>query len=73
MTKNRVWICQDHDLHWPIGGGSVVIAENVVEARKLLDKKLISHGLKPYEEKSYTFRSYSMNRKQAHIISDGDY
>ncbi len=73
MEENKVYICNDHDLHWPVGGGSVVVAPNVVEARKLLDVELVKWGLKPYKDEKYHLVHVSMSVPSAYIISDGDY
>ncbi len=72
-TTMNVYRCKDHDLHYPVGGGSIVIAPNVVKARQLLDAVLIKRGLKPYREKRYTLVRIDISVASAHVIADGNY
>ena len=69
----KIYTCDDHDYHYPVGVASVVIAPNVDEARKALDKQLFEHSLRGYEEKSYTLNEMSIDRTQALVICDGNY
>lgn len=43
----KLFTCDDHDTHWPVGGASVVIAENAEIARELLRGALAAQGLNP--------------------------
>lgn len=67
----RVFICTDHDLHWPVGGGSVIIADSEVQARGLLDAELTSRGLNA--SLPYTLTEVGQDGPVAVVISDGQY
>lgn len=41
----NVYVCTDHDGHWPVGVCSVVVADNEDDARALLTAELPHHGL----------------------------
>jgi hypothetical protein len=69
----KVFTCQDHDYHYPVGVASVVIAPNVEEARKALDKQLLKRGLRGYEGKSYTLNEMNTKRTDALVMCCGDY
>ena len=69
----KLFICTDHDLHWPVGCGSVVWAESYEEARDLLDAALENHGLRPYEWCPYTLEEMSMDKPRAYVVCDGNY
>ena len=45
FSKLRVWTCIDHDLVYPTGGASVVVAETEDEAAGLLVEALAAKGL----------------------------
>ena len=65
----NVYVCTDHDTHYPVGGASVVVARSEKEARELLDKALRAKGLRVTD---YTFVQLS-KAAQAIILNDGDY
>jgi hypothetical protein len=67
----NVYICQDHQGHWPVGVGSVVVATDEDEARKLLVKRLAVHGIKQTEP----FRLWPINLAEpgAFVLCDGNY
>jgi len=69
----KLYVCTDHDRHWPTGVASVIIAKNENEAKELLNKALVRHGLKPYDEKPYVLHKVSQNKPKAIILYDGDY
>lgn len=69
----HVFVCTDHDLHWPVGCASVVIAGGEDEARVLLDAALIDCGLKPSEQKPYTLRQLGTDEPIAVVLLDGEY
>ncbi len=68
-----VFVCTDHDLHYPVGCASVVIADGEDEARALLDAELVKRGLKPSAREPYTLKQLPNNRPLAVILNDGDY
>ena len=68
-----VFVCTDHDQHWPVGGASIVVADTESEARKLLDAELVSDGLKPHAQEPYTLVAVDLARHHATILCDGNY
>jgi len=71
--SNKVYRCKDHDVHCPVGGGSVVVAPTAMKARELLDAELVKRGLKPYKKHKYHLVRIDISIPSAHVISDGDY
>lgn len=69
----RVFVCTDHDLHYPVGCASVVIAAGEREARALLDAELVKHGLRPFALEPYTLEELPDDQARAFILQDGDY
>lgn len=69
----RVFVCTDHDYHYPVGSASVVTAEDEAAARKLLDAKLIERGLRPSWSKAYTLKELSLDEPSAEVLCDGNY
>lgn len=68
--EKKVYVCTDHDSHWPVGVASVVIADSEEEARKLLDEQLLEHGLLSYENSKYSLKEITSG---AHVLCDGNY
>lgn len=69
----KVYVCTDHDFHWPVGVASVVIAPDIQTARRLLDNQLALDGLAIFDESPYTLQDVSLDMPQAIILCDGDY
>lgn len=69
----RLWICTDHDHHYPVGCASVVVAETEEAARQLLDRALLAAGLKPSPIYPYTLQEVPLGEPQAVILCDGNY
>ena len=69
----RVYVCTDHDYHWPVGVASVIVANNITEAMEMLDAKLIEAGLEPFELKPYTIRRLPEDMPYCEILQDGQY
>lgn len=69
----KFFICTDHDLHYPVGCASVVIAETEEKAVWLLDRELKLTGLKPSSEVPYTLKEIQPHIARAYILNDGDY
>lgn len=69
----RLFTCTDHDLHYPVGCASIVIADNEAHAIELLDAALIGKGLKPFSQEPYTLIEIDLSKPQAVILRDGDY
>ena len=69
----KVYVVTDHDLHYPLGCASIVVADNQVHAIILLDEELISRGLKPHVHHGYTLEEVDTHLARAVILSDGNY
>ena len=74
----KVFTCDDFKGHYPVGTAAVVVAENIVEARKLLDAELARLGLA--QDHGHPSRPYSFSLTQLHtskptviILCDGNY
>lgn len=67
-----VFICDDHDGHWPVGVASVVVANDEAEARGLLIAELKTHGLNG-NDPPFTLRKINTLAPRAFVIRDGDY
>ena len=71
MSRNRIFVCTDHDGHWPVPVASVVIATDVEMAADLLDVQLEAHGLQTRKRSPYTLKE--LTGPGATILSDGEY
>lgn len=69
----KIYICTDHDIHWPVGGASIVLAKNEDQAKALLDVELVKRGLSAWAEYPYTLRELDLGKAQAVILADGNY
>ncbi|MBS1722750.1 MAG: hypothetical protein JSS66_07045 [Armatimonadetes bacterium] len=69
----KLYVCHDHDIHYPVGGGAVILARNKEEARALLDAKLVRSGLKPFAKEHYTLECVSQGKPRVVFFKDGDY
>lgn len=69
----KLFVCTDHDSHWPVGCASIVFAENETRARELLNMHLVAAGLKPFEEQNYTLEERPTDGEWAEILHDGNY
>lgn len=67
----RVFVSTDHDSHYPVGCGSVVIAFDEPTARGLLDAALAAKGLNP--NKPYTLQEIGQDGPIAIVLVDGNY
>jgi len=68
-----VFVCTDHDSHYPVGCASVVIADTEEQAREMLDLQLREHCLMPHWMKPYTLQLISTGEARAIVLNDGDY
>lgn len=69
----KVFTCINHDIYWPVGGASVIIAKNKRAAKRLLDAALVAKKLKPSSEEPYTLVELDVETSKAHILRDGNY
>ena len=67
----NLYVCTDHDGHYPVGVCSIVVAASEAEARDLLVPELRSHGLDP--NKPFSLRLINMEKPRAFVLLDGDY
>lgn len=72
-TKLKVFTCNDHDCHYPVGVCSVVVAKDKRHGKRLLDKGLIAAGLRPFAECEYTLDVVDTTAPHANVILDGNY
>ena len=73
MKPKKLFVCTDHDGHYPVGVASIVLADNKDEARELLDMALSDEFLKQYDRHTYTLREVSLKDYGAHILCNGNY
>lgn len=71
--KKKVFICVDHDTHYPIGGASIIVAANKGSARRMLNSALIQNNLKDSLGCSYTLEEIDLTKPAAYILCDGGY
>ena len=69
----KLFICTDHASVWPVGGASVVVAEDRERAVSLLDAALRERHLKDSSEQPYTLTEVALDMPQAIVLRDGDY
>jgi len=69
----KLFTCTNHDGHWPVGVASVILANDEKEARLLLDKALVEHGLRGSSQKLYTLLEVKLDKPLAIILCDGNY
>jgi len=76
----NVYTCIDHAAFW-VGGASVIVAENELQAYELLRAELIEHGLRALVESRErtggaampTFQLVDTTKAQAIVLKNGDY
>lgn len=66
----KVFTCTDHDVHYPVGGASVVVAESEVQAYVLLRDALKRRRLK---DDKFTLQELDTEVLSVHILCDGEY
>lgn len=66
----KLFTCTDHATIWPVGGASIVIANDEPEARHLLSQQLSGLGL---NSQPFTLTEIDISCCRAIILSDGDY
>lgn len=68
----NVYVCTDHEGHWPVGVASLIVAPDENEARRLLIQELEAHGLKQ-NDKPFSLRLMNIASPRAYVLLDGDY
>ena len=74
MSKLNVYTCDCFEGVYPVGTAAVVIAEDAIDAAKLLNKSLVQHHLlqeSPIESKH--MEQVHTNEPFVVIINNGDY
>ena len=66
----KVFTCIDHDTKWPVGGASIIVAEDKRKARGLLNSALRDQGL---DIKGYSLQEVDIKTPGVTILNDGDY
>lgn len=67
----KVYICQNHEGHWPVGVASVIVAEDEADARCLLVDRLAMHGIKQREP--FSVWPINLEERGAFVLCDGNY
>ena len=70
-APERLWVCTDHDSHYPVGCASIVMARDETQAREFLDQALRESGLNPSQP--YTLIEINMSLPFARVLMDGNY
>lgn len=68
----RLFVCTDHDGHYPVGVCSVIVANDEFEADSLLRAALKDHGLNP-DKPRFHLQERSLTEPRAFVENDGDY
>ncbi len=66
----KVFTCKDHDIRWPVGGASIVVAEDITKAEILLNKALRENGLKAG---GFSLQEVDISTPHVTILNDGEY
>lgn len=69
----RLFVCVDHDgFHAPSSHrASVVVAQDEVHARELLDKALMKLKLLPFRRSRYRLSEIPLDKWSAEVLADG--
>jgi hypothetical protein len=70
-TELKVYSVSDHDSYLPWNAGSVVVAKNRAEARRILDKELVRRSLAPSSQKPYTLVEIPLDLPFASVLAEG--
>lgn len=70
-SELKVYSVSDHDSSLPWSAGSVVVAKNRAEARRILDKELVRRSLAPSSEKPYTLVEVPLDLPFASVLAEG--
>lgn len=68
----KVWTCNDHAGHYPVGTASVVIAGDEETARSLLAAELDRRGLNP-ERFTLVPMPWPVENGVVRVLDDGNY
>ncbi|MGO1160432.1 hypothetical protein ACTOV4_00570 [Brucella sp. C7-11G] len=67
----NVYVCTDHDSHWPVGVATVIVAKSLDAAADLLQEALKADGLNP--AKPFTLEHLDTTIPTARILCNGEY
>ncbi len=73
MRTLRVYVCTNHDCHYPVGVASIIVAATEADAIELLDEQLRNRGLRGHKEYPYTLTQIYTIVPQAIVLQDGNY
>lgn len=73
LMQMKLYTCNDHIVHWPVGAASIILAENEEKAAKLLTIALHDDGLDPDDGDGYTLTEVDLKQAQAIVLCNGDY
>jgi CubicO group peptidase (beta-lactamase class C family) len=66
----RVWFSNDHKGHWPVGGASIVVAEEHGMAFVMLIEALRRQGI---HDTAFTLTEVDQTRRHVLVLCDGEY
>lgn len=66
----RVFTCNDHYGHYPVGASSVVVAEDEHQAFSLLKDELERQGIK---DDRFTLVELDITKPRATVLDNGEY
>lgn len=69
----KLFVCTDHDGHYPVGVASVIVAVSECSAREILDCELRRHCLATSDVSPYTLAEIPLDRQQVLVLNDGNY
>lgn len=69
----KVFVCTDHDGHWPVGVASVVVAPDSATAIAMLNDELFHRGLALSDKHPFTLKEIDATKPIALMLCDGDY
>lgn len=69
--SKKIYVCLDHDTMYPLAPCSLIVANDLKHARKLLDNKLSEAGFKTFAYKQYTLNEVNQDQDIAMILNDG--
>ncbi|MDQ0091658.1 hypothetical protein J2T12_005098 [Paenibacillus anaericanus] len=66
----KVFTCNDHEGHYPVGTASVIISENEQQASLLLKTQLKQRGI---SNETFTLKEIDLAMPRAIVLCDGNY
>lgn len=67
----KIFTCNDHEGHYPVGVASIIVADHEKEARLMLIEKLADIGIKA--DNDFSLVELDVSKKQVSVLCDGNY